>query len=471
MVAELVGKVRRRLLWNQVLAEATWALCASMGSLVLLLLVGAEILKWYWVALAPLAALGVGVWRMIRRAPSAYAAAQLVDRRLRLADTLSTAIFFDTAGGRRRASAEVRRAQRAQAERASQSACAADAVPYHVPRAAYALGVLLAAASSLLALRYGLDRRLDLKKPLARILQPVLNLPQFQLAALEKHSPPDAHAAPQDVPGAALEEPRGHESRRTPEASDGNRNSDQADPGDRVSAEQQGETAKQAGADSGSREKERPGEDPGTQAEARQGAPPSDSSLMAKFQDAVQNLLSRMRQQPAAGSPPQAQARGPVSQPAKPRAGQGQSQPGPPQPGQQAPAQENPQGTGNQAARNDASQSAGQDGGEQSSQQEASGIGSRDGNKDIKLAEQLAAMGKISEIIGKRSANVSGEVTVEVQSTSQQLQTPYSQRDAAHRQATAEINRDEVPVALEPYVQQYFEQVRRANRTAKPTRP
>jgi len=44
-------------------------------------------------------------------------------------------------------------------------------------------------------------------------------------------------------------------------------------------------------------------------------------------------------------------------------------------------------------------------------------------------------MGKISEIIGKRSANVTGEATVEVQATSQQLRTPYARRGAEHSQA------------------------------------
>ena len=80
--------------------------------------------------------------------------------------------------------------------------------------------------------------------------------------------------------------------------------------------------------------------------------------------------------------------------------------------------------------------------------------------KTMKLAEQLAAMGKISEIIGKRAANVTGEVTVEVQTSTQQLRTPYAQSDAQH-QERAEISRDEVPVALQAYVQQYFEQLRK----------
>jgi hypothetical protein len=54
---------------------------------------------------------------------------------------------------------------------------------------------------------------------------------------------------------------------------------------------------------------------------------------------------------------------------------------------------------------------------------------------------------------------------VEVQSTSQQLHTPYAQKGAQHSQGGAEISRDEVPVALQPYVQQYFEQLRKQNPT------
>jgi hypothetical protein len=70
-------------------------------------------------------------------------------------------------------------------------------------------------------------------------------------------------------------------------------------------------------------------------------------------------------------------------------------------------------------------------------------------------------MGKISEILGKRSANITGEATVEVQTTSQQLHTPYAQRANQHSQGGAEISRDEIPVSLQPYIQQYFEQVRK----------
>jgi hypothetical protein len=95
-------------------------------------------------------------------------------------------------------------------------------------------------------------------------------------------------------------------------------------------------------------------------------------------------------------------------------------------------------------------------------------VGSQDGAKDLKAAEQLKAMGKLSEIIGKRSATVTGETTIEVQSGDQQLRTAYSNKTAAHGEADSDVSRDEIPVALQPYVQQYFEQVRKSSQPAKP---
>jgi hypothetical protein len=118
--------------------------------------------------------------------------------------------------------------------------------------------------------------------------------------------------------------------------------------------------------------------------------------------------------------------------------------------GEEAKNQQDPQGKG--TGKSDA---------QQASKQPGSGIGSQDGDKSIKQAEQLAAMGKISEILGKRSATITGEATVEVQSTSQQLHTQYVQRGAQHTQGGAEISRDEIPVALQDYVEHYLEQVRK----------
>jgi len=93
--------------------------------------------------------------------------------------------------------------------------------------------------------------------------------------------------------------------------------------------------------------------------------------------------------------------------------------------------------------------------------QSKTGAGSADGDKSAKEAEQLQAMGKISEILGKRSQNVTGEVMVEVGSTKQQLKTPWAQRDATHVEAGSEIHRDEVPLMYQQFVERYFEEIRK----------
>jgi hypothetical protein len=186
----------------------------------------------------------------------------------------------------------------------------------------------------------------------------------------------------------------------------------------------------------------------------------------------MSNLLSRMKQQPnGAGAQQQAQnqnapqGQGQKGAGQKGKSGQGKQQQG----GQDSDGQDGDQGDQAQSAQNAQGRGAGQSTDDQASKQPGSGIGKQDGNKDVKLAEQIAAMGKISEIIGKRSANVSGEVTVEVQNSNQQLKTAWVQQNAAHTNSGGEINRDEVPVEFQTYVQQYFEQVRKLDAgAAKP---
>jgi hypothetical protein len=119
-----------------------------------------------------------------------------------------------------------------------------------------------------------------------------------------------------------------------------------------------------------------------------------------------------------------------------------------------------------QTNNGDPKQSADAKNGEKSSDKNASddsksGVGSADGDKNAKEAEQLAAMGKISEILGKRSQNVTGEVMVEVGQSKQQLKTPWAQKQAQHAEAGSEIHRDEVPLMYQQFVQQYFEEIRK----------
>jgi hypothetical protein len=192
-----------------------------------------------------------------------------------------------------------------------------------------------------------------------------------------------------------------------------------------------------------------------------------NSSLMNKLRDAMADLLSRLKIQPPSTESEQAsdstqggfqsgRQRQTLSQKGSPGPDRQQSDRGS-EMGQQG-NQEGENSQGSQNARGDSRQ--GNSG--QRSSDERSGIGKEDGSKELREAEQLAAMGKISEIIGKRSANVTGEVMVEVASgNEQQLKTQYSQSSARHSDVGGEIHRDEVPLIFQHYVQRYFEEVRK----------
>jgi len=481
----LVRQARRRILHNELFAQGTNACCAALAAFIVLLLVGAQILNWQWLVPIPVAALAFGIWQARKRVPTPYRTAQIVDRRMGLSDTLSTALFFFEAPADRH-SDEIRRCQRERAEEAARGVDVRRAVPYTTPRAVYAMAALVLVASSLFALRYGLTRSLDLKQPLASMLRQQFGWePRTEVAKETRRTPPGKADSPDDTPASAENSDPGQPE---PQA-----DSEQSDP--QEGAQQQADNKKGAQKDGGAKKAEN-GDEKGADQEPQpenadasnsqnqqnngqqnkgdrqqtgsqqQAASSGDnSSLLSKVKDAWQNLLSRVK--PQNGQSPQQQAQnqankqpgkgqpnGSKQQSAKNAQQQTGQQDGDPQDGQtgdQAKAQQqDPQGKG-----------AGKSDSQQASKQPGSGIGSQDGDKSIKQAEQLAAMGKISEILGKRSANISGEATVEVQSTSQQLHTAYVNRGAEHTQGGAEISRDEVPVALQAYVEQYFEQIRK----------
>jgi hypothetical protein len=64
-------------------------------------------------------------------------------------------------------------------------------------------------------------------------------------------------------------------------------------------------------------------------------------------------------------------------------------------------------------------------------------------------------------LIGKRSEQVTGESMIEVQSGNQKLQTAYKDKAATHGEGTGEVSRDEIPLSVQAYVQEYFQQVRK----------
>ena len=490
MVFETVRRARRRIIANEALRHAAYAVSAALASLILLLLLGTQILSWAWLFLLPAITLAAGAYLTWRSTPSAYLVAQRVDHNLKLADTLSTALFFAPTEHARQPDG-MHRAQRSQAERIAASVDPRRAIPIRVPRALYGTALLALTAASLFALRYGLDRRLELRTPLARIVQDKLGYTEARRAAARDPRVPSPHdpkhpeetglslddsgqkspgvldAAPEsalDTVGVPDVDKKTGSSR--PDSSklaqttqlEGEQNKGEepegvnTNPGDQQSADGR---KSPPGSKSG---KQGQGDDP--QAAGNSG---ENSGLLGKFKDAMSSLMNRMRQAPSAkGSQQQAGAQNGGQQKSQSgNAGQNGKKGQQPGDGQQANAKDGQPGEDSENAQNSQSGSPGESGQQAATKQPGSGIGRQDGSKDVKLAEQLAAMGKISEIIGKRAANVSGELTVEVENSNQQLRTPYAQRDAQHIQAGGEINRDEVPVALQAYVQQYFEQVRK----------
>ena len=491
----LVRRARRRLFHNELFAQGANASSAALAAFILLLLLGTEILRWQVALVIPVAALAIGLYVARRRLLSPYATAQLIDRRLGLADTLSTALFFSQSERASRLSSDIVRLQADSAERLSRSVDPRQAVPYRMPRTIYGMLVLLLVAGSLFALRYGVSRRLDLRQPLATMLQETFGTEKTQQAkkAREKMPKvprpdvaPDSDMAadqekragdPQDAMSDQADEaaepmPGKSESK----ASDGKK-SDES--GEQASNEpQEGSNEERAGNDS---ENANSGQQ-GNKQDSKEGSPKQDAnssgdnnSLMSKVKDAVQNLLSRMKpQQNQSGSQQQSgeqnsqQGKGQQNGGKQQSAKNGQQQ----QAGdQQSDSQEGQAGEQSQNSQDPQGKGTGNSDAKQASKQPGSGVGSQDGDKKLKQAEQLAAMGKISEIIGRRSQTISGETTVEVQATNQQLHTQYANRAAQHTQAGAEIGRDEIPVALETYVEQYFEQVRKQAPAASPAPP
>ena len=487
-MGNLVRQARRRILGNQLFAQGANAGSAALVAFILLLLFGSQTLSWGVVLAIPLAAVSFGIYRVQRGMPSRYAVAQLVDGRLGLADNLSTALFFSEVDPNARVAPDIRRAQFEEAGRLAQCVDVRRAVPYAVPRAVYLMAGLALVAGSLFALRYGLSRRLDLRQPLASFLpesltggKPVHQADKARRNARQTPETPDDGSTPSNqdrqspgqdpnqefqTPGeSASEAIAGMDAKSVPMQKPGERDDTQMASDD---ADSEGESAN--GKNGEESQDGQQGDSPSAQSgkprngEKREAGNASESSsLMSKLKDAFQNLLSKAKpQQSQQGSPQlgkdQKSASGKSQQGSQQNGKDGQPRNG----SQQGDAQEGEDG---QEAKNSESAQQGKGQGksdsEQSSKQPGSGIGSQDGDKAIRNAEQLAAMGKISQILGKRSATISGEATVEVQTTNQQLRTPYARKGAEHTQGGAEISRDEVPVALQPYVQQYFEQVRK----------
>jgi hypothetical protein len=481
----LIRQARRRHLINVALRQGVLAVSAAVAGLILLLLLGTQILDWPWVAALFAAGLIAGLWNLRRQIPSPYRVAQSIDQRAGLSDTLSTAFFYSRLAAGRAASDEVRAAQFAEAERLAREVPLERAAPIQIPRSLYAMAGLVLAATGLLTLRYGIFRSLDLRLPLAAIVfdsfhfiaqagKPDAEKPktkdkrlnellkEYGLSLENQARDKEAQENSKDTAGAQSAE-------NTGEANERKASSQQPEPGDEINenASESVESGKEGEGDQLASDapdaREKSPQSPSDQQSAN--ASTENSSLLEKFKDAMQSLLSRMKAQPKPENGRQMASTQGRSETGEPRPMQGRK--GSQSAGKQLGGQTKGEQQGDQQGQGEEKAQGGQgkqgnSESQQASQQGRTGIGKEDGSKDIKEAEQLAAMGKISEIIGRRSQSLTGEAMVEVASGKQQLKTAYSQQNANHAEAGGAISRDEIPLAYQRYVQQYFEEVRKA---------
>ena len=67
--------------------------------------------------------------------------------------------------------------------------------------------------------------------------------------------------------------------------------------------------------------------------------------------------------------------------------------------------------------------------------------------------------------MSKAAADQIVEMMIEVGNTKQTLKTAFTQQQAKHSEAGGEIHRDEVPLIFQPFVERYFEEIRKTQST------
>jgi hypothetical protein len=479
----------RHLLFHQ----ASFAASLGLGAAILLLILGTQILNWYWPVLLFVGSLAAGAYRARNKLLSRYQVAQSIDAQLGFHDSLSTAVFFSEHPDRAAASREFVENQRLAAENLARSADVQRGLPFFTPRTLYVNAALAAIVCSMFGVRYGINHSLDLRPSLVRIgfegflgqsrdvadAKRVRGQRPFDQNNREKGTAADPWEAkaddPNATPDAALDAANEQEVSNPEGTPDGSAKSkatgtEQPPPGeDPLDSSDKGENS-QAGSDSGdSNSPEGNSQNEKQQSSMKNsgqsGSAGENSSLSEKMRDALANLMAKLKPNKNDGKPSSSQSQS-GSQSSQQKSQSSESNSSQSQNKQQADGDASAQSQGDQQSQNGSEQSAqgkseGKSSDKPNSPDGKSGIGKQDGDKSAREAAELAAMGKISEIIGKRAANVSGEVMVEVASGKQQLKTQYSQRKAEHSEAGSEINRDEVPLAYQQYVQQYFEEIRK----------
>ncbi|HMD48695.1 MAG TPA: hypothetical protein VKG79_06345, partial [Bryobacteraceae bacterium] len=121
-LAELVRSARRKHFLQIIVDEAGLALAVAFGAAIVLLVLGTQLLDWYWVGAIFAAGACVGFWRGRQRIASGYEIARKLDQNLALKDALSTALYFEENPARIKSPATVVERQRELAQDLARSA-------------------------------------------------------------------------------------------------------------------------------------------------------------------------------------------------------------------------------------------------------------------------------------------------------------------------------------------------------------
>lgn len=475
-VEALVRNAYRRCLLVLGIEQGARAAALPFAGFVLLLLLGTQILNWYWLVPLVLAGVALAYWRVRRRGVTPYSVAQAIDHEFNLKDTISTAWYLkERPELSERPAASI---QIAQADR-----LAADIDPNQVfrvrGRGAWAiLGALATTAFALFGVRYFGQQHMDMRAPLVPLhFDQVAAGLKNEFAAVDHSRTKNGSTTTQSDSQTETGHPvdpflkdvlgvKNPESAATEQAKGPSPSSSVESPSDKANASdsENGHEASGKPNSKGTASNE-------NSANAQQGADktsPSDanqqnSGLMDRMKDAVSSLFAKMNESPPSQSS-QTAARNAAAPDQDQQGGkneQGQSQSSSSQNSQtkaDAQSQSDQSGQASEVAQSSQSQSS-QTSDRQGGNQSKSGIGRQDGQKDLKEAQQQEAMGKLAQIIGKRSERVTGEMMVEVPSGKQKLRTAYSGEVGEHADTGGEVNRDEVPLIYQDYVREYMQRV------------
>jgi uncharacterized membrane protein len=464
-------------------------LALVLGGGVLMLLLGTQILHWYWLALLGSAATALASFRIRGRLLPQYRVAQMLDQRLQLSDSLSTAWFLlSMPQGRDNAAA---RFQIEHAEALARTVQPSRAFTFTGQRLWALTGALAAVAFGLFAVRYLVTNSLSLQQALVPVhLVSVFERIGNSLSAENRRMPDPGEAnrqqaqsqsaEPQPMDGRSDMVPGEDVKTGKPEGTASGQSQKQKADLPASSKPQEGQSESREGSPGTAQPNaaQKPEASNGDQPQGQQSAKAKEESaagqegssgLLDKMKDALSSLMTKMRPNQSAQKSAQNSERAPEEQKGGDQKSAGKAQQGEQQEArnEQASQEQSSEGQaqGQTTERTQASQGRNSDQSPEKGSDAHSGVGRQDGEKSLKEAEQLRAMGKLAEIIGKRSASVTGEMMVETPSGKQQLKTAYSQRVGRHSDLGGEINRDEIPLMYQQYVREYMEQVHKQGKS------